>query len=71
MLLNRFEYKTHMPTLLSKAQKQVTIDRANQMRFIAKIYWIAKLDNGRILKMAFSFFYHVLSNSIVPIARIC
>ena len=65
-LLNRFGYKDHMPTFLSKAEKQFSTNEANQTRFVTKIRWVAESANGRI--KTWRFFDRVLPNLMIPIA---
>ncbi|XP_060604358.1 uncharacterized protein LOC132757169 [Ruditapes philippinarum] len=63
-LLQDLGIRVEMPSFLSKGQKQMTCDDANNSRFVTKIRWVVESANARI--KSWKYFNHVLPTNQIP-----
>ena len=47
-LLKEFGIKSYMPHFLSKSQKQLSPEEANETRLVTKVRWIVESVKGRV-----------------------
>ena len=59
--LEQFEYKTYMPALLPKFERQFTTEEVNETRLTTAVGWVVEARNGQIKQ--FRFFDRVLPNT--------
>ena len=63
-LLKDFGIKSHMPHFLTKSQKQLSTEEANETRLVTKVRWVVESVNGRVKQLkAVS---NVMPNSQIP-----
>ena len=52
-LLEDFGIKSHMPHFLTKSQKQLSTEEANETRLVTKVRWVVESVNGRVKQDSF------------------